>query len=267
MTLLAIDVGNTRLKWALYDGKKTQTQGRVLTRDAIDPEALEREWQALQPSVAIVSNVAGLAVAEAINVSLGKKKIAPQFIVSQAMQCGVSNGYDRPEQLGCDRWAALIGAHLHTPALSAKVVVMAGTALTVDALSAGGQFLGGIIVPGVGLMRHALHLRTAQLPPPASEEMGKFVMFPTNTMDAMASGAVDACIGAISRMLARVTERERNASARASAATLAATPAPMVISSGGALALLAPHAPFALTIHENLVLEGLLQISLDSDIA
>lgn len=259
MTLLAIDVGNTLLKWTLYDGQKPHAQGRVLTRDAVEPQALERAWQALQPSAAIVSNVAGLAVAETIKVVLGTKKIAPQFIASQIAQCGVINAYDHPDQLGCDRWAALIGAHRHAPALSAKVVVMAGTALTVDALTADGQFLGGIIVPGLGLMRQALHLRTAQLPPPAAEEIGKFVMFPTNTVDAITSGAVDACIGAISRMLARVTKFERSGPALA--------PAAVVIASGGALALLAPHAPFALTIHENLVLEGLLQISLDSDIA
>ncbi len=276
MTLLAIDVGNTRLKWALYDGQKLHSQGRVLTRDAVDPQALEHEWRALQPSTAIVANVAGLAVAEAVKIVLAKKKIEPQFIASQTAQCGVTNAYDRPGQLGCDRWAALIGAHRHAPASSAKIVVMAGTALTVDGLSADGQFLGGIIVPGLGLMRQALHLRTAQLPSPTSEEIGKFVMFPTNTVDAITSGAIDACVGAISRLLARVAEhenkrenkreKEREKERESERGGLAPSLAPVVIASGGALALLAPHAPFALTIHENLVLDGLLQISLDSQI-
>ena len=99
MTLLAIDVGNTRLKWALYDGQKQHAQGRVLTRDAVDLLVLEHEWRALQPSAAIVSNVAGLAIAEAIKVVLGKKKIEPQFIASQAAQCGVTNAYDAPASL------------------------------------------------------------------------------------------------------------------------------------------------------------------------
>jgi type III pantothenate kinase len=245
MSLLAIDVGNTRLKWAFYEGRKMRAHANLLTADAVDIQTLTREWQTLQPTEAIVSNVAGAAVAEAIKIALAKKNIEPRFISSVPSQCGVTNNYENPHQLGTDRWAALIGAHQTSPG-SAKIVVMAGTALTIDALSADGYFLGGIIVPGLGVMRQALHLRTAQLP----NEIGQFDMFPTNTLNAIASGAIDACVGAISRMRARLGELSANE--------------PTVIASGGALSLLAPHAPFPLTIHENLVLEGLLHIAHES---
>lgn len=249
MSLLAIDVGNTRLKWAIYDSREMGTHANLLTVDASNAETLAREWQSLQITKAIVSNVAGTSIAEAIKNVLAKKNIEPRFITSQRSQCGVKNNYENPHQLGTDRWAALIGAHQSSPHYNAKVVVMAGTALTVDALSADGKFLGGIIVPGLGVMRQALHLRTAQLP----LEAGQFEMFPTNTLNAIASGAIDACVGAISRMRARLSELgERNAND------------PTVIASGGALSLLAPHAPFPLTIHENLVLEGLTHIAHES---
>lgn len=248
MSLLAIDVGNTRLKWACYEGLELRSHATLLTADAITASTLSLEWQALQPTSAIVSNVAGAEIAASIKQVLARKNIDPRFILSAASQCGVTNGYEQPMQLGTDRWAALIGAHRAEPDRCAKVVVMAGTALTVDALSADGKFLGGIIVPGLGVMRQALHLRTAQLP----FEMGQFDAFPTNTINAIASGAIDACVGAISRMLARLSEIDINAAT------------PIVIASGGALALLAPHAPFPLTIHENLVLEGLLHIALES---
>lgn len=254
MSLLAIDVGNTRLKWACYEGQEGQelrSHANLLTADAITESTLTLEWQALQPTSAIVSNVAGAEIAASIKRVLADKNIDPCFILSAASQCGVTNSYEQPQQLGTDRWAALIGAHQAGPNRCAKVVVMAGTALTVDALSADGKFLGGIIVPGLGVMRQALHLRTAQLPPPLPTELGHFDTFPTNTLNAIASGAIDACVGAISRMRARLREHSAGE--------------PTVIASGGALSLLAPHAPFPLTIHENLVLEGLLHIALESN--
>lgn len=249
MSLLAIDVGNTRLKWAFYEGTAIREHANLLTASASDVETLAREWHALQPAQAIVSNVAGCAAAESIKQVLARKNIEPRFITSRASQCGVTNNYAHPQQLGTDRWAALIGAH-QTNRACAKIVVMAGTALTIDALSADGQFLGGIIVPGLGVMRQALHLRTAQLPPPLPDETGNFEAFPTNTLNAIASGAIDACVGAISRMRARLGEL--------SAGEVT------VVASGGALSLLAPHASFPLTIHDNLVLEGLLHIALEN---
>jgi type III pantothenate kinase len=245
MSLLAIDVGNTRLKWAFYEGREMRAHANLLTADAADVQTLAREWQTLNPTEAIVSNVVGAAVAEAIKIALAKKNIEPRFISSAPSQCGVTNNYENPHQLGTDRWAALIGAHQTSPG-SAKIVVMAGTALTIDALSADGHFLGGIIVPGLGVMRQALHLRTAQLP----NEIGQFEIFPTNTLNAIASGAIDACVGAISRIRTRLIE--------------ISAIEPTVIASGGALSLLAPHAPFPLTIHENLVLEGLTHIAHES---
>jgi type III pantothenate kinase len=156
-------------------------------------------------------------------------------------QCGVRNSYDDPAQLGCDRWAALIGARrLYA---GPAVVVDAGTALTADALTGDGVFVGGIIVPGAELMRKALAEHTAALKP----QPGKFSFFPDTTGDAIMSGAIDALAGAIERM-ARFLEE-------------AGEPQPACVLSGGGAALIEPYLNLEVKVVDNLVLEGLLTIA------
>ena len=166
---------------------------------------------------------------------------AVRWIRSAAMQCGVRNGYARPAQLGCDRWAALIGAHrLHR---GAAVVVNAGTALTADALTADGVFVGGIIVPGAELMRSALARDTAGL----RRQSGAFSFFPDNTGDAIMSGAINALCGAVERVARNLEDGGGQA--------------PACVLSGGAAALIAPHLNLEVKVVDNLVLEGLAVIA------
>ena len=165
MSLLAIDAGNTRIKWGLHDGHEWFLRGAFATADAGTPVAFSH----LQPGQSIghiiVSNVAGPEIANRIKDALYPRGAPIAFIVSQAQQCGVTSRYQAPKQLGCDRWAALVAAYATSrSAPRAQLVVMAGTALTVDALTAEGVFLGGLIVPGPQLMRHSLSRGTALLP-------------------------------------------------------------------------------------------------------
>jgi type III pantothenate kinase len=163
---------------------------------------------------------------------------AAHWIRSAPAQCGVRNSYARPAQLGCDRWAALVGAH--ALCRGAAVVVNAGTALTVDALTADGVFVGGIIVPGVELMRNALARDTAGL----RRRPGTFSFFPDNTGDAIMSGAVNALCGAVERVARHLQE--------------GGGVAPVCLLSGGAAGLLAPQLNLEVKVVDNLVLEGLL---------
>jgi type III pantothenate kinase len=119
-----------------------------------------------------------------------------------AGQCGVRNGYQQPEQLGSDRWAALIAAWQYVQ--GACLVVNCGTATTVDALSAKGEFLGGLILPGVSLMQRSLATNTAQL----IEESGSLQDFPRNTADAIHSGMLRATVGAIRHQFDLLRARE-----------------------------------------------------------
>lgn len=233
--ILAIDAGNTRIKWGVHDGHAWSAQGAIATADAA--RLYESVRDALPVDAAIASNVAGPGIQAEIERVCDRADIALTLIRSQPQQLGVANGYRDPSQLGADRWAALIAARRLCPGPCA--VVNAGTTMTVDALSAEGVFLGGFIVPGIELMRDALSRDTAQL----KSQGGSFSFFPDNTGDAIVSGALNALAGAIDRMARYVVETGEDD--------------PVVILSGGNAALLAPRMSGRPQLVDNLVLEGL----------
>jgi type III pantothenate kinase len=238
MKLLAIDAGNSRIKWGVHEDAQWVERGAVASATPGDLKEALAHLSA--PEHIIVANVAGEAAAAGIGQALGRFDVAIQWLVSRAEQCGVRSSYARADQLGADRWAALIGARARYD--GPCVVVNAGTTMTVDALSAEGIFLGGYIVPGYALMRQSLASNTAALKPQA----GAFSYFPDNTGDAIASGAVNALAGAVERMLRYMAEiGERDAA---------------ILLSGGDADVLAPRLTGALQVVDNLVLEGLICI-------
>jgi type III pantothenate kinase len=242
--ILAIDAGNTRIKWGLHDGAAWSLRGAVGTADIADSGTFRDGLKASVVDRIVISNVAGSAVGKVIEDKIHFLDTPMTFIAARASQCGVVNGYDAPAQLGSDRWAALVAAR--AAALDAphpQLVVMSGTALTVDALTADGFFLGGIIVPGLSLMRRALNSGTAQLP----AIPGQYQTFPGSTIDAITSGALDACAGAVQRMFAHLSDKTGDV--------------PRCMGSGGAIDVLAQHLPFPVSINDNLVLDGLLVIA------
>ncbi len=233
--ILAIDIGNSRIKWGLRDGRAWRGRGSVALADAqrldreIPPGAIERT---------LIANVAGEAVARAVVSALGPRAGDVVCVRPAATQCGVHNGYEDPAQLGSDRWAALIGAHhLHREAC---LVVMAGTATTVDTLDAKGMFRGGLILPGIGLMRRSLARGTARL----GLQAGIVAELPRNTADAIASGCMQAHLGAIERQFAQI----------------AAEPGALCLLSGGASAALYERLDLPKRRVDDLVLEGLVRI-------
>ena len=239
--ILAVDAGNSRVKWALHDGRSFVREGWAMHADL---DALDAQWSSLPtPSVIVIANVAGDGIGERLRRFAKRWKIAPRWVSSSRSQAGVSNRYDEPSQLGIDRWAALIGARR----LSSDpcVVVNAGTAMTVDALTEKGEFIGGIIVPGFGLMHESLAEHTARL----SAERGNFTSFPHTTRDAITSGAIQALCGAV--------ERIRDAMLAAGHRE------PVLIFSGGAGELVARYMGRPVRIVDKLVLEGLVQIALE----
>ncbi|MDO8988459.1 MAG: type III pantothenate kinase [Sideroxyarcus sp.] len=191
--MLLLDVGNSRCKWALVQAGAWVRQGVVGNTEWL---ALQHALSALPaPSRILVSNVAGEAMAQRLGAVCAGWKRPLEFVTASAGQCGVRNGYEQPERLGSDRWAALIAAWDHVR--GACLVVNCGTATTVDALSAQGEFLGGLILPGVSLMQQSLATNTAQL----KAEQGALRDFPRNTADAIHSGMLRATLGAIRHQL------------------------------------------------------------------
>ena len=245
---MLIDVGNTFLKWGLFrpstDG--TARDNRVDSGHAMLEEitALPAQFAKLPtPEKIIISNVAGTRVrANTIRMlEVWPDAPPPYWLVPQYAQCGVTNTYRNPAQLGSDRWAALIGAR-HLLGARAAVVVVCGTATTIDFLSAEGVFKGGMIMPGLGLMLRSLHDGTAALP----DQDGDYAAYPTQTVDAIASGCQHAQAGTIERLYA---------------IELRQTPDVVCVLSGGAAGAVAPRLSIPFQQHENLVLEGLYHIS------
>ncbi|HNW64846.1 MAG TPA: type III pantothenate kinase [Piscinibacter sp.] len=248
MTFLAIDVGNTRLKWAQYaspqPGAVLLAQGAVFL-ETIDSLA-ETDWKALPPPSSMLGCVvAGEGVKRRVEEQLEIWDLEPRWVVSSREACGVSNGYDHPNRLGVDRWVAMIGARHRVLAQGGPrpaLVVMVGTAVTVDAIDVQGHFLGGLILPGFGLMLRALEMGTAGLKAPT----GEAVDFPTNTSDALMSGGADALAGAVERMHRKLRERTGQE--------------PALIMTGGAAVKLAPITQLPFETVDTLIFEGLLQL-------
>jgi type III pantothenate kinase len=250
---LLIDAGNTRVKWALTASDATvpavpgvwQAEGSI-THDALARLAAQWQAQALPVndindiSAVWISNVAGDALAKQLTYTLADAGIAPtalHWFTSLPARAGVRNGYREPSQLGCDRFAALIGARHHHPDRD-LLVVNAGTATTVDALTADGRFTGGMILPGLGTMARSLAVNTAQLPS-VSEVLLEHTLA-DNTRQAIISGCLSAQAGAIERAFAQHPGSS-----------------PLCLMSGGAASFIAPHLQVPHALVSNLVLAGL----------
>jgi type III pantothenate kinase len=242
VNILAIDAGNSRIKWGYADDSGWLRRAWLATADAANLGEALKELPV--PARIVIANVAGARAREAITQSLAHYDIAPLWVVGRDQQCGVRSGYADPAQLGRDRWAALIAAWKgYGRAGRACVVVNAGTTMTVDALSGDGVFLGGFIVPGLALMRASLDGGTAQL----KLQPGAFYYFPDNTADAIMSGAVNSLAGAIDRMRGYMEDTGQGM--------------PLIVLSGGDAALLQPRLSDKVELADNLVLEGLLEIA------
>jgi type III pantothenate kinase len=234
--IAVIDAGNSRVKWGLHDGLAWIARGNLPTEDVGRLGEAAGCWPSGVDIVACC--VAGRSVETAIEATAAASGRRLHWVHSSASSAhGLRNGYEQPEKLGADRWAAMIGARAKTA--GACLVVCAGTATTVDWLDAAGNFRGGLILPGVRLMRRALAQNTAQLP----DVEGEYRDEPRNTVDAIASGCLHAQAGAIERMFARAS----------------AEGPVLCLMTGGAAYRIAPCLNIPCRMEEMLVLDGLLR--------
>ncbi len=240
--ILAIDAGNSRVKWGWHDGTQWTSVATVsliefaATSDHVNPFSITHD----DPERIVNSNVAGDGAHQLLVNWTSIFDLEPLWLRAEAERCGVKNRYERPEILGPDRWAALIAARaLHSgPCL----VVNAGTATTVDMLGADGSFLGGAIFPGVELMRFVLHEHTGRLP----IQDGEYRDAPRNTADAIETGCRHAQAGAVERMYRVFRDMNGN---------------PLCIVAGGAGRALVDQLSMPRRYVENLVLDGLARIA------
>jgi len=231
--MLLIDAGNTRVKWALADAGAAPgawSGTGAVAHAGLD--ALASDWAGV--TRVLVSNVAGPALAARI-AALLPAHAQVEWFASTPQRAGVTNGYCEPARLGCDRFAAAIGARALVPGQN-LIVATCGTATTVDAVRADGHFIGGMILPGLALMAASLARNTAQLPQVDAGALPP--LFGDNTHDAILSGLLSAQAGAIERAVAGLGGA-------------------ICIISGGAAPHIAPALKVGHQVVDNIVLVGL----------
>lgn len=205
---LLLDMGNTRLKLGWLINTRSQRETFYLTLAYADIADLPRllAQHPIRPVAALGVNVAGEHKAQQLTTLLQQHYgVAVSWVSSQANAGGVSNTYLDPAQLGADRWLAMIGlSRQPNPEAQPMMLASFGTATTIDTLNtappngartATWQFVGGLILPGLALMRASLAKGTANLP----NSEGTSVAFPLSTTQAINTGIAAAQAGAVYR--------------------------------------------------------------------
>ena len=195
--ILVADIGNSRIKWAELSNGELENNNSAPWQAAEFDATLGAHWRSLtRPDRVVAANVAGTPIDAALAAWTEQAwGIKPEMLKVQRAACGVVNGYSDITKLGVDRWIAAIGAWHQVQ--KAACIVDCGTAITIDAVSAQAEYLGGIIAPGMWLMRDSLTSRSPALVDdgaPAEQLLG------VTTEQAIASGAKNAALGLIERV-------------------------------------------------------------------
>lgn len=238
---LLLDAGNTRLKWAVVENSTWLAQGSAPYSDL---SALTQIIE--QHAACYIASVVRTQHEAQITTLLASYSISPIWLTTESTCLDVSNAYLNTRQLGVDRWMGLLAARERSHA--ATLVVSVGTAMTVDALSAEGAFLGGLIVPGIVLMQRALQQGTEKV----AEVSGVCQTFPRTTADAVQSGIIAALCGAIQRQFEHLTD-------------VAGKP-PRVILTGGDAETVSPFLDLRVELAPLLVLEGMERVTREGEL-
>lgn len=200
--ILLLDAGNSRLKWALLRNGQFEHGGALEHTQTPLKELATAAWSELdKPEGIWVANVAGETLRRSLNAWVRRRwKLAPVYVTASAEQCGIRNAYAQPQCLGVDRWLALLAAReRYTGPLC---IVDCGTALTFDLLAADNRHLGGLIVPGLQLMRDALAERSEAIRTGIEQAKAEQVAFlGSNTGTAVTGGTLYAVVATIDRIL------------------------------------------------------------------
>lgn len=186
---LLVDIGNSRVTWTLAHDATLEPPRRCAHGDCAE------DWTALDPENTVVyaCSVTSPALTQCVSHALGALPVI--WAATGATFAGLVNGYDRPAEMGVDRWLALIGARWRFPG-RAVVVVDAGTAVTLDAATGDGEHLGGAILAGYHTQRAAL----AGVATALGVADGAAHLPARNTADALTAGTLYGLAGAIDRV-------------------------------------------------------------------
>ncbi|MDH3325121.1 MAG: type III pantothenate kinase [Gammaproteobacteria bacterium] len=202
---ILVDVGNSRIKWRMTS---IESDGGI-NAFAYKAETLVTQLDALfqvpkqQIDNVYVSNVAGEKIkSKLIQWFADRLNIKPKFATSRKEMRGLRSAYIQPDQLGVDRFLGMIGAQLSYE--GAKVVVDCGTATTVDCINSDSEFIGGVILPGLSLMRASLSVKANALNFPMLDE--GVTLFATDTTTAISSGTIFSITGVIESAVKKMSK-------------------------------------------------------------
>lgn len=196
MTQLLVDIGNTRVKWASFDAGTLTPLGCVIHSGGL-PLALKSSWHQLErPQSVHIANVAGLGPLAAMQRWIHRNwGHAPIVVKTRDKIGGLQLGYDEPSRLGVDRWLAMLAVRHCSQRLS--MIVDAGTATTLDVVSADGAHWGGFILPGLTTMQRLL-IRHTQLKV-GTRAGARQDFWGHDTLQCLNLGALEATLGMIDR--------------------------------------------------------------------
>ncbi|HKK16421.1 MAG TPA: type III pantothenate kinase [Gammaproteobacteria bacterium] len=205
--ILLVDIGNSRIKWAFWHRNQLQDMAATTYNRQEVRQCLDRNWHAFnRPQQVNVSCVADATVIDALTAWTGEHwQLQPQFARVEKTAHGVTNSYEDHTRLGIDRWLAMIAVHRdrHT----AACVIDCGTAITIDGLLANGQHMGGVIVPGLDLMRKSLYAMSPAVRAQNTDVKPVLCGLARSTEAAVMSGCRLAAAGAI-EMVSRSLQEE-----------------------------------------------------------
>ena len=250
MSVLLLDAGNTRLKWALCENGQFLQQGVFAYEWSALPAQFQSHWEALRNTRTVnklvLSNVAGDRLESSLRQWWGGNCVQESLsltidtVQAQAQAFGVQCAYRQPAQLGADRWAALVATRHHIA--GACCVIACGTALTIDVLTSEGVHAGGLIAPGMATMRQSLLASAAQIEV-GDEAMNASIFCAQDTTSAVQAGIMATTAGAVQQVLQQCREHGQ--------------PTPVCVVTGGDAQWLLPTLPEGSLHKTEWVLKGL----------
>lgn len=259
MTIVVVDIGNTRIKWARAEGGRLREREHAV-HAGMEAEALEAlglAFAAAPLERIIVANVGAEALVERLDEMAEERfGVRPEHVATAPEMLGVRCAYKDPSRLGVDRWVAVLAAYRATAARPdgprPACVISAGTAMTFDAVDSRGRHLGGLILPGPRLAADALAQGTRRIgetSPPPKKPAG-LQLLGRSTEQAVGFGAMLAPAAAFDRAVQIVANELR---AR-----------PVVYLAGGDAAAFAPWLETEVQLEADLVLKGLALIAAET---
>lgn len=207
--LLAIDTGNTNTLFAIHDGKDWAVEWRIAT-DAARTADEYAVWfhQLMEMQGLSFADITGCVISTVVPQSLfNMRNLArrhlntePMIVGQPGVKLGIKAKIDNPKEVGADRLVNVVGALTRYDA--PMIIIDSGTATTFDVVNKDGDFVGGVICPGINLSVKALHEAAAQLPRIAIIRPEKVVG--TNTVAAMQSGVFWGYIGLIDGLVRNI---------------------------------------------------------------